>query len=127
MKITRHDIKQALLDGRFRATLPEEFNEEVQQFIKNPGCACNNSLYTKIARKASKQLQEYFPTKEATTAEEFDKQMEKLSKNNWQVINCSTQALSGELKKLPPGRKQIEIARWQDQVTVVVNHLDDVY
>ena len=29
-----------------------------------------------------------------------------------------------KLRELGAGRKQIEVARWEDQVTVVVNHLE---
>lgn len=127
MKINIHDVKQALLDERFRASLPEELGDDVQKFLKNPGCACNHPIYLKVARKATKQLAEYFPTKESVPAEEVEKQFQKLATNNWQVINCSIHDLGEQLRKLPSGRVQLDIARWQDQVTVVANHLDFVY
>ena len=34
-RVTVHDIKQALLDERFRQILPEELKEDVQKFLKN--------------------------------------------------------------------------------------------
>ena len=68
---------------------------------------------------------EYFPTKEAATPEEIEKNVEKFVKNEWQVINCHINELATELRKLGGGRKQLDIARWQDQATVVVNHLED--
>lgn len=126
-RINIHDVKQAMLDERFRTSLPEELTDDVQKFLKNPGCACNHPIYIKVARLAKKQLVDYFPTKEAVPEDEIEKQFEKLAKNEWQVINCTTQDLGEELRKLKPGRKQLEIARWQDQVTVVINHMDDLW
>lgn len=124
-KVNIHDIKQALLDERFRSMLPEELTEDVQKFLKNPGCACNHPIYMSVMRKASKEISEYFPTKEAATPEEIEKNVEKFVKNEWQVINCHINELAAELRKLGGGRKQLDIARWQDQATVVVNHLED--
>lgn len=123
-KISVHDVKQALLDDRFRSTLPSELNDDVHKFLKNPSCGCNHPIYLKVMRKAAKQIAEYFPTKEKTEPEEFAKEIERLAKNDWQVINCSIHELSEKLRELGPGRKQLDIARWQDQVTVVVNHLE---
>lgn len=126
-KVNIHDIKQALLDERFRSLLPEELSEDVQKFLKNPGCACNHPVYMKVMRLAGKAIADYFPTKESPSAEELEKNIEKVAKNEWQVINCSVHELGAELKKLKAGRKQLDIARWQDQVTVVINHLEDVW
>lgn len=126
-KINIHDVKQALLDQRFRASLPDELQEDVQKFLKNPGCACNHPIYMRVMQRARPQLVEYFPTRETPTEEEAQKEFEKLTKNNWQVINCTIQELSSELKKLSKGRKQIDVARYQDQVTVVVNHLEEIF
>lgn len=126
-RVTIHDVKQALLDDRFRATLPNDLTEDVNKFLKNPGCACNHPIYLNVMRKAGKQVAAYFPSKEEPNVEEMEKELGKLSNNQWQVINCNIGELSQELRKLGPGRKQLEIARWQDQVTVVVNHLEGVY
>src|SRR4051812_23614461 len=115
-RISIHDIKQALLDERFRASLPETVTEDVQKFLKNPGCACNHPIYINIMRKASKQVAAYFPSKDSPQPDDFEKEIDKLSKNEWQVINCHVNQLTEELRKLGPGRKQLDIARWQDQV-----------
>jgi hypothetical protein len=125
-RITIHDVKQALFDERFRDSLPEELQEDVQKFLKNPTCGCNTSVYINIMKKGHKQLLEYFPTKVAPTDQELKEEVEQPHINNWQVINCTTHELSEKLRELGPGRKQIDIARWQDQVTVIVNHLDGV-
>jgi len=123
-RITIHNIKEALLDERFRADLPEELQEDVQKFLKNPGCNCNHPIYLNVMRKAKKQVAEYFPAKEAPSEEDFKEEVDRLAKNDWQIINCHVNELAMALRDLGPGRKQLDIARWQDQVTVVVNHLE---
>jgi hypothetical protein len=126
-KVSVHDVKQALLDERFRASLPEDLQDDVTKFLKNPGCACNHPIYINVMRKAGKQVAAYFPSKEEATVEEFEKDVERLAKNEWQVINCHISELVNELRKLGPGRKQLDIARFEDQVTVVINHLEVLY
>lgn len=126
-RITIHDVKQALLDERFREKLPDDLKDKVRDFLKNPNCVCNHPIYLEVLRKARKQLLEYFPTKDEPSQMEIENQMEKLSRNDWEVINCTIYELESRLKKLKPGRKQIEMARFQDQVTVIVNHLEEVY
>jgi hypothetical protein len=126
-RVSVHDIKQALLDERFRATLPDELLMDVQKFLKNPSCGCNHPIYLKVMKVAAKQVADYFPSKEGPDPAEMEREAEKLAKNDWQVINCSIHDLAQKLRDLGPGRKQLDIARWQDQVTVVVNHLEGVY
>ncbi len=126
-RVTIHDIKQALLDERFRASLPEALAEDVQKFLKNPGCACNHPIYMNVMRKAGKQIAAYFPTRSEPDPEKLQEEFDRLAKNNWEVINCNVNELAERLRKLGPGRKQLEIARYQDQVTVVINHLDAIF
>ena len=126
-RINIHDVKQALLDERFRKTLPDDLLDDVQKFLKNPGCACNHPIYMRVMQKARGELSQYFPTKDTPTKEQIEQDFDKLAKNNWEVINCSIQELSSRLKKLRHGRKQIDMARHQDQVTVIINHLEEVY
>lgn len=124
MKISNHDVKQALLDEHFRKNLPPELNPEIEKFLKNPGCLCNHPLYRKVMTTGAKQLSSYYKDKELPTEEEIIREEEKLAKNNFSVINCHIDELASKLKRLPSGRKQIDVARYQDQVTVVVNELD---
>ena len=118
------DIKSAMKDENFRSKLPESLNPEVEKFINNPSCSCNVPLYKKIIKEAKDQVLAYFPGKEVMSQEE---EIERLSKNNWRVINCSIGDLEKEMKKLPHGRKQIAITRYEDQVTIVINELDNLY
>ena len=122
-RVTIHDIKQALLDDRFRSTLPDELIEDVQKFLKNPSCGCNHPIYLRVMKKARAQISAYFPNAETPDEQTIENEQNRLSKNEWQVINCHVDELAAKLRELGPGRKQLEIARWQDQVTVVVNHL----
>jgi len=118
------DIKSAMKDETFRSKLPESLNPEIEKFINNPSCSCNVPLYKKIIKEAKDQVLAYFPGKEVMSQEE---EIERLSKNNWRVINCSIGDIEKEMKKLPHGRKQIAITRYEDQVTIVVNELDNLF
>ena len=118
------DVKQALRDARFRESLPSGFKEEFQKYLNNPGCACNVPIYKKIMTDAKKQLQEYFPNR---TVANLDEEAKNLAENHWSVINCKAEDLEKELQKLPSGRKQLAVARYEDMVTVIVNELDVLF
>lgn len=122
--ISLMDVKQALRDFRFRESLPLDLSDGLHKYLKNPGCACNVPLYREILSKCKVQLEAYYPGKILVSPEE---EIKKLSENHWQVINCRIDDLEGKLRSLPPGRKQIAVARFEDQVTVVVNELDVLF
>lgn len=122
--ITIQEVKQALADPAFRRKLPDRLKEDVQKYEQNPECVCNVSIYRNILRYARKELAEYFPQSEI---EDPDQLVAQLAQNHFSVINCHINDLEAKLKKLPSGRKQIQIARWQEQVTVIVNELDLIY
>ncbi len=123
-KVNLNDVKQALMDHRFRDSLPITFQDDIVAFLKNPSCACNAPFYRKIIKDCRKELKEYFPSRPISNMEEEIKQ---IAKNNWRVINCHSKDLEKQLRSLPTGRKQIAIARYEDQVTVVINELDIIY
>lgn len=123
-KIGLIEVKKALRDSRFRQSLPKELEPEIQKYLNNPGCACNLPFYRKILSDCREQLGKYFPGQELIDEKE---ELLKLSENNWQVINCHISELEGRLRKLGPGRKQLDIARFEDYVTVVINDLDIVF
>jgi hypothetical protein len=123
-EISLLDIKTALKDKNFRDKLPKHLQEDVQKFLQNPNCTCNFKIYQKIYREAQKEITEFFPSK---AYKNLDQTIEELAKNNFSVINCSIGELESRLKSLPPGRKQIAIARYEDQVTIIVNELEIIY
>lgn len=119
-QITLLDIKQAMRDQRFRDRLPSDLKEDVEQYLKNPSCRCNTPLYEKVIRLCKSQIQEYFPNKKFV--EEIDIRPQPTM---WKVINCKIYELENNLKKLPQHiEKKIAIARFQDEVTVVVEFID---
>jgi hypothetical protein len=123
-QITMMDVKQALRDKRFRDSLGEQFQSEIQKYMQNPGCSCNMPLYKKIITDAKEKLQAYYPNR---TVSNLDEEVLKLAKNNFSVINCKSDELESKLRSLPMGRKQIAITRYEDDVTVVINELDVVF
>jgi hypothetical protein len=122
--ISLFDVKQALRDSKFRDSLPETLLPEVQRFLNNPSCTCNYSIYVKILKDAKDQLIQFYPEKQYLSP---DEEKERLAKNNFTVINCSIGELEARLKLLKPGRKQIAVARFEDQATVIVNELDQIF
>ena len=122
-KIGLLDVRQALFDDRFQKLFPE-LEQEIKEFIKKPSCACNRSLYDKLFDYPDR-LQQYIPGRQLDSHPK--KQAEQNSHNNWKVISCHIDELEGKLRKLPPGRKEYAMARYQDQVTVIINELNIVW
>jgi hypothetical protein len=122
------DVKNALKDENFRNTLPESLKDPVQKFLANPNCSCNLKIYNQILNEAREQITAYYPDKTYVNPEQqVQEQTKRLAKNVFKVINCSIGELEENLQRLPPGRKQITVSRWEDQVTVVVNELEIVH
>ena len=124
MKIGLMEIKQALNDGRFRDSLPVELRDDLAKYLHCPSCPSHVMFYRKVLAQASKQLQEYYPGGEL-----HDEQHEesRLAENNWLVFSCHIDQLESKLRGLGPGRKQLAVARYEDQVTVVINELNYVF
>jgi hypothetical protein len=122
-KIGLLDIKAALQDERFRDTLPEEMKKAFKD-MSCSSCPANTSFYQRILLECRSQLQEYFPAREVANIKEENK---KLAENHWTIINCHIDDLESNLKKLPPGRKQLDLSRYDDQVTVIINEIDILY
>lgn len=118
------DIRMALTDDRFRGLFPE-LQHEIDRYLKEPKCgACAVPVVKEILNKYPERVEKYFPNRkvvrpadEATT----------LGENNFTVINCKITELEDKLRRLPPGRKQIAVTRYENEVTVIVNELAVVY
>lgn len=124
MKIGLLEVKQALKDHRFLDSLPISFQEDITKYLSNPSCGCNVPFYKKVLTEATGKLKEYYPNSEIETEEE---DIKSLAQNNYSVINCHINELSDKLKNFPTGRKQIAIARFEDQVTVIINELNVIF
>jgi hypothetical protein len=124
MKISIAEVKRAMADPKFRQALPPILKEDVQKYEQNPGCTCNLSVYRNVLKHGVEQIKAYFPGQPIVDP---DKELAKLAENDWTVFSCHMDDLEKMLKTLPPGRKQLAVARWQDQVTVIVNNLDVVF
>jgi len=73
-KVTLLEVKSALKDSRFRMSLPKSLENEVNEFLNNPGCPCHVPLYRKILKDCKEQLLKYYPNAELTDpAEEIKK------------------------------------------------------
>lgn len=109
------DVKQALFDEKFQNLFPE-LKEDIQKVLKDPTCACNRAVYLKFFHYKDR-LEKFFPNRYVEPVEEG------LAENTWSVINCHIGELEKKLKALPNGRKHLAIARFEDQVTVIVNEM----
>lgn len=118
-KIGLIDVKFALKDSRFRETLPESMYQDLTNYLQNPTCPCNLKFYKRVITEAKEQLLNYF---HGGTIEEIISESE--NKKIWEVINCNIEELESKLKSTPPGKKQLAIARYEDQVTVIICDLD---
>jgi hypothetical protein len=117
-RLSRLDVKQAILtDARFRDLFPE-LKKEIAEVLNNPSCACNIPIYD-IFFKYKGRLAKYFSSHEIKSPQE---EVIDDNKNHWNVINCKVEELEEVLNKLHKvGRVQIAVARYQDELTVVVN------
>ena len=123
-QITVLDVKNALADENFRKGLPASLQDDVNKYLQNPNCSCNLKIYQKLMSEARPQLQSFYPTKNLTETPVDAKKP--VNQNRFSVINCSIGELEGRMQKLPPGRKQITMSRYEDQVTVLINELEFV-
>jgi hypothetical protein len=103
--------------------LPSELKDDLLKYDQNPNCACNLPIYVKVLKHASKELREWFPGREVLNP---DLEMPPIIQNNWTVVNCNKDDLEKRLKDLGPGRVQIAVCRYQDEVTVIINNLDNL-
>jgi hypothetical protein len=141
-KIGLMEVKQALRDGRFRDKLPIEIRPDVAKFLQNPGCPCNKPTFKKVLKIAAKELLEYYGDEaeinleevaESENVAEMPKGLFAKENNhppfmnfefNYTVINCHIDELAKQLSNLAKDTpKQISVARYEDQVTCIVNEI----
>ena len=123
-RLTRLNIKHAILtDGRFRDLFPE-LKKEIAEVLNNPSCACNVPIYDMFF-KYNERLGKYFSGHEIKSPQE---EAIEDNQNHWNVINCNVEELEEAMNKLHKvGRVQIAVARYQDELTVIVNDTGIVF
>lgn len=118
------DVRMALSDDRFRDLFPE-LRHEIDKYLQEPKCgSCAVPVAREIMNKYPERVEKYFPNRKVIRP---DDEAGKLSENKFTVINCDVAELEAKLRKLPPGRKQLAITRYENQVTVVINELAVVF
>lgn len=118
------DVRSALHDDRFQALFPE-LKHEIDKFLSEPKCgACAVPVIREILNKFPERVEKYFPGRKVVKP---DDEAKKLAENNFTVINCHIDELEDKLRRLAPGRKQLGITRYADQVTCVVNELTVIF
>jgi len=119
--ITTEDLKRASKKGDFRNLFPE-LRAQFDGYIQKPGCGhCASQLISGLMEFQDRLLQ-YFGevTFDVMTPESFDP----VGAMNFSVINCSIHQLEDKLNALPTGAYQITVARYEEQVTAIINRLD---
>lgn len=110
------DVRAALNDARFRDLFPE-VKHEIDKYLAQPKCgACAVPVVREILTKFPERVKKYFPGRQLAVLEDA-------TDNRFTVINCGIEELESKLRKLGPGRKQLAMARYEDQVTVVINEI----
>lgn len=118
------DVKIALTDDRFRELFPE-LQHEIDKYLKEPKCgSCAIPVIKEILNKYPERVEKYFPNRKVIRPID---EANKLSENNFTVINCKIHELEDKLRRLPSGRKQLAVTRYEDEVTVIVNELSVVF
>ena len=120
-RLTRNDVKKALFGhSQFRDLFPE-LKDEIIKAMGNPSCPCNVPLFDQILMKYKDRLKEYFGDVEIKSPQE---EAAETSQNHWKVINCKAEELEEILNKLHKiGRVQLAVARYEDEVTLIVNEI----
>jgi hypothetical protein len=119
--ITTEGLKSACKKGEFRKLFPE-LRAQFDAYIQKPGCGhCAAKLISGLMNYPDK-LRTFFGEVEfdVVVPESFDP----VVATNFSVINCSVHELEDRLNALPAATYQITVARYEDQVTVVINRLD---
>lgn len=119
--ITTEDLKRAVKKGDFRKRFPE-LRVEFDDFIQKNGCAFCAKKMVEGLMSYKDRLYDYFG--DVNLAIEAPEAFDPVGDNNFTIINCGIHELEDKLNALPPAAYQITAARYEDQVTVVVNRIN---
>ena len=121
IRITAELLKKQFYDPAFRALFPD-LGEHFSKFFQKPGCKCNGYLYIQIIKNLDK-LTEWFGQDI-----ELDQVLSGMvaGKNEWTVISGTIDEMEDILNALPRGPKTFAVARWENQLTIVIRDLDQI-
>ena len=111
------EIKRELWKQAFRELFPQ-WKSQIDKFLSNPNCECNRSLLLAILDQKPK-LEAYFGGPVQLLVNVSKDQNQRVV-----VINTSVHNLESELRKLPMGPKYISLARFQNEITAVIQLLN---
>lgn len=118
IQVDTTELRKALWKAEFRALFPE-LKDGIHQFLSNPNCKCNAPLFNSLLQ-ARDRLEQYFgPEIEVVEQPVTEEEV----RTRTFVINTSIDLLEKELRRLPVGPKHISLARFEDQITAVVQLL----
>lgn len=128
LRLTRDMLEKQFFTPQFRDLFPD-MAEKFSEYFKNPSCPCNYGLVQHVVSDGT-ALERWFK-RPVMLDDNLRAMSEKLmmrhgpgGQREFWVLNTTTDKLQSELDSLPPGPKTFAIARWQDQVTVVIQDLE---
>lgn len=118
--ITVEQVKAAFGRKTFRDQFPD-LADKMLEAASKPGCSsCSAPVLAELAKREDK-LKEYFGDVEFDIVVPIS--AEEMPRAGLTVINCHIDQLEERLNRLPAGPKQIACARFEDQITVIINDL----
>jgi len=110
LKIGLVEVKQLLqYNLNFRLLFPE-FKDEINKFVKCTNCENNGSLLRKILNHKDR-IEKFLSDKNENVPKLQDE---------FKVINTGIENLEEELRKIPIGSRVESLARFDNNVTVII-------
>lgn len=100
--------------------------DNIKQFPKGKRLVCASRFKDKITIVLNDVESLMISAPMSGNAEELMNSL-KENKMNWKVINTTIYDLEKDLNKISLGRKTIQISRYNDQVTAVINDLSSLF
>jgi hypothetical protein len=125
-KIGVYELRNACKKTQFAKLFPEH-QALFQSYWNKPGCGnCWRSLLEAIARQTDR-IEDYFGDVEIDLGLIPEPRSAGIVAANTIVMNCGVSELQGAIDRLcsqNAGAKTFSLARWKDEVTVIVNVVD---
>lgn len=116
-KINLQQVKAALKDRKFREMLPLSLEQELNSFLKDPGCTCNIKFIKKIIKNHKKELLKYYPN---SKIENDEKELLSSVEYKWKVLNSNIYDISNDINKIRNHVVSIKSSRYEDKLTLIL-------